>query len=316
MARLARTEPRLDAWQAQALACMAAFRQMASSLTHSTFMLNYITRLLSGKGAQAAMSVSFSSYDDRFSEKDEGDLALGSLVGIRYWSVGYGPFHDDLGQPAIELRGARGRWLPGENTAECLSGMRHPPEMVPVRQGCGCGFWAYWAEDPAKGTSYVQSPDVAGMVEGWGRYRAGTRGFRCAKAKLLAVCVQPGQMGEPWRVACEQALAVVYGVPVYSSVATMMKAFPPSRSPVPEPRPDLRYHHGGLVSGAGYTSGWNPAHTLVTCPCGIRYGLAPGSGLACRCGMTWYWDGLTAPVMTRGPAPADVLKALEQKKAP
>lgn len=334
-ARLARRAPALD-WLAVTRYYAEAIRQMALSFSSITQCFSHITAKY-GKGTVAAMP-SWGGYDDRFAEHDDASLALGSVTGIRYWSVGTGPFHDDTGQPVVQLKGARALWRPGENAAVCNGPERHPAGQIPVRR-CGCGFWAYWAEDPHRGGSYVTSPDVAGMVQGWGRYRAGTRGFRCAKAKLLAVCVQNHVMGEYWRVACEHALTAMYQVPVYSSVATMMKAFPPSRSPVPEPDPlsgggfQLYTHRGGgsafatggnvtaagggSVSASGYSrGGWLPPPQtyVVACLCGVNYGLNPGTGIQCRCGTGWFWDGLTVPAMIKGPSPAEALKKLEQKK--
>lgn len=256
-------------------------------------------------------------YDDRFAGHDQDALALGSVVGIRYWSL-TAPFHGDDGALAVQLDGARGRWVPGVNEAECRGSMRHPPQMIPVQNGCGCGFWAYWAEDPGGGHAYVRSPDVAGMIEGWGRYVAGTKGFRCAKAKILALCVQthPGY-SEEWRVTAEQALAAVYQVPVYSSVTTMLKAFPPSRSPAPPPFPGGLVASGGGYSAGGYSAGGYLSHvstTVVLCLCGQRWGMSPGASITCMCGRSWSWNGLTGPVTTSPQRAADALKSLEQKK--
>ena len=328
-ARRACREPRLEAWQLAVSAYTEAFRQA----TAISWTVNYIKGRYSSLFQGAAMS-SLGGYDDRFAEHDEETLALGSLTGIRYWSMS-APFRDDTGQPMVQLRGARGRWLPGENTAVCLSAGgfgQHQEEQVPTR-GCGCGFWAYWAPDPYGGTSYVTDPSVTGMIRGWGRYRAGTKGFRCAKAKLLAVCVQPGFRSEQWRVAAEEALAATYQVPVYSSIETMLKAFPPSRAPKEESREynagwtfpggatytvTVGPGGGGSVSGGGYTSGgtvyYTPAAHTVQCPCGTNWALAAGAYLTCQCGAKWTWNGL-APAMYTPPAtPADVLKQLEQKK--
>src|SRR5215475_480527 len=203
---MAKQEPRYSWLEVAGLLA----RQAGASFSQVAAQLSWVSKYLQMRyGTVAAMS-----YDDRFAEHDGTALALGSVRGIRYWSVSM-PFHASDGSLAIQLTGARRPWAPGVNVAVCSGSQKHSEQLIPVRT-CGCGFWAYWAEDWGKGASYVTDPAVAGVIEGWGRYRAGTRGFRCLKAKILALCVQETGRGEDWRVACEEALAARYQVPVYS----------------------------------------------------------------------------------------------------
>lgn len=48
-----------------------------------------------------------------------------------------------------------------------------------------CGFWAYWKFDPHE--FHLGEKPVVGIVEGYGKTIRGTRGFRCAKARIVAL---------------------------------------------------------------------------------------------------------------------------------
>lgn len=138
------------------------------------------------------MSDEFSGYE----------LALGSVTGIRSWNV------DKLGR----LVGAASHiWSPGEQSAECSSpmmlqyvGLFGSSASVPgylrreeeARQkalkdhrldGCTCGFYAFYDGS----TSYHKEGWVDGVISGYGKTVIGTKGFRCEKAKLIALAV-PG----------------------------------------------------------------------------------------------------------------------------
>ncbi|TRW43636.1 hypothetical protein [Georgenia yuyongxinii] len=94
-------------------------------------------------------------------------------------------------------------WHPGENRASCLHDggvvVRRPDGGIGVRwssareigaghglQGCTCGFYAYYREDP-----FASSRRISGIVEGYGRVVLGTGGFRCEKARVLALLRPP-----------------------------------------------------------------------------------------------------------------------------
>jgi hypothetical protein len=55
----------------------------------------------------------------------------------------------------------------------------------PAFRDCGCGFWAYWKFDPHE--FHLGEKPVVGIVEGYGKTIVGTRGFRCAKARIVAL---------------------------------------------------------------------------------------------------------------------------------
>jgi hypothetical protein len=107
-------------------------------------------------------------------------------------------------------------WQAGENVAACHHDdgvvVRRPDGGIVVRwsssreigaghglQGCTCGFYAYYREDP-----YSRARRISGVVEGYGRVILGTAGFRCEKARILALLLPDAHSGagEPapeWR---------------------------------------------------------------------------------------------------------------------
>ena len=130
-----------------------------------------------------------------FSEAGEEDFAAGTVTGYRWWTL----TAPDLTRNPLDaeqdwrprlLRGQRAEWQPGVNEAACLAGLAGPrahEDPLPSA-GCGCGFWAYWSlaqHNMARPGELL----VAGVIEGWGRTRIGERGFRCATARILALCL-------------------------------------------------------------------------------------------------------------------------------
>lgn len=147
---------------------------------------------------------------------DDFEFAAGSIKGMRTWRA------DDQGR----LRGVTHPmvWLPGENVSTCRigGGGRYTPcpkartgdgwyvtfgrptceDPVCTPRGhyaapsedkrhhfdpeCECGFWAY-DED-----HYTNHGDVCGVIEGYGRTTIGTKGFRCEKARIVALCREAG----------------------------------------------------------------------------------------------------------------------------
>jgi len=48
-----------------------------------------------------------------------------------------------------------------------------------------CGFWSYWKFDPHE--FHLGEKPVVGIIEGYGKTIRGSRGFRCAKARIVAL---------------------------------------------------------------------------------------------------------------------------------
>lgn len=97
-----------------------------------------------------------------------------------------------------------------------------------VKCGCGCGFWAYWTLTLAvlnkfTGNNYskVYVRPVAGVVEGFGKTLLGTKGFRCQKLKILALCTQELTDAPHFK------LPEFPGTQYFSSLDEMEEAFPP-----------------------------------------------------------------------------------------
>jgi hypothetical protein len=166
-------------------------------------------------------------------------LAAGAVTGVRLWRVDKAAAEAVLnGAPAPGeglLTGVFGGvWQRGENVAACGgSGLGAPPcphDLVPA-PGCGCGFWAYWAPRYAWRCDYYWQADAIGIVQGYGRTRIGTRGCRCAKARILGLHVRPADPSRPPSDGpshhdLTRILASYYGVPCYPSLAELLVACP------------------------------------------------------------------------------------------
>jgi hypothetical protein len=106
--------------------------------------------------------------DSEFSERPL--IAGNPLVGLRAFRVNEhahltGVFHEQI-------------WTPGENLADCYLNWHQG-----IALKCTCGFYAYTNGK----NSYAAIGTVAGIIEGYGRMVIGTDGFRCEKARLVAL---------------------------------------------------------------------------------------------------------------------------------
>jgi len=137
--------------------------------------------------------------EDTDQEHEEPAFAMGSVRGWRAWwahglPVQFGEHSAPVLPGAVKLLGSYSSpWDDGVNIAECRRDgqSRHDPV---TEEECGCGFWGYWrerflAEASLGRVTYngTQSFPVGGLAEGWGRTRTGTRGFRSAKARIIAL---------------------------------------------------------------------------------------------------------------------------------
>lgn len=68
------------------------------------------------------------------------------------------------------------------NDPECRDWTHPEPIAHTFDPNCDCGFWAYDEH------TFKSHGDVSGVIEGYGRTTIGTRGFRCEKAKIVALC--------------------------------------------------------------------------------------------------------------------------------
>lgn len=210
-----------------------------------------------------------------FDGNDEIDFAVGSVTGVRVWKM-------DTANCGLE--GQNGfRWADGENAAECSYGCQSTPG-----EACGCGFWAYWD----LGAALVFKPAewaVAGVVEGYGRTMIGDRGFRSARARIVALCLmfdiytkpETGDDGfydvldqqrHPDELALkaeiEHALSLAYpSVQIRTSAKTMLAIHPTTKDYLPEREPEAEALHdsgfrnwlGGAGPSAPLTVGRRPS---------------------------------------------------------
>lgn len=95
-------------------------------------------------------------------------FAAGTITGLRAWGI------DDYGR----LVGGYGQvWRPGENVAECPKGCEG------IEEACTCGFYAYHSVNSDYG-------HAEGVIEGYGVVVVGSKGFRCAKARIVGVRIR------------------------------------------------------------------------------------------------------------------------------
>lgn len=176
----------------------------------------------------------------------DAPLYVGSLTLIRAWGVQAGP----------RLVGLYGKeWTPGENIAKCHRTTfawspeiaKHDAPMPPGEDGkskCGCGFWAYWPDriDLPGVMSYNPGlGSIMGVTECYGRMVCGEKGVRCEKARILAVA----PADRKYRSSALYAALREFDskLPVYNSIAVMMRDFEFSKAPSPdEVRAEAKLH--------------------------------------------------------------------------
>ncbi|MDF1603364.1 hypothetical protein [Nocardioides sp. YIM 152315] len=185
------------------------------------------------------------------SDFSDREFHVGSLVGLRAFSV------DSLGRLNGPSQG--GIFKPGVNEAECKTdpytkalaaqlaqvearlygleqveakrgkkakrgelstaavGLREAtkPKHTLAGLGCKCGFYAYFDGM----NDYLRTGRVAAVVEGFGVYTLGTRGFRTSKARLLAL-IQP-EMGSSESYLSVLAFTPTFGRTPPSTVDSM-----------------------------------------------------------------------------------------------
>lgn len=189
----------------------------------------------------AAFSVTFPTPTGT-SPRDEQFASLGFAVGLVRGVRSFGV--DELGR----LTGIHYRqvWVPGENQAQC----RTEPELTystwerqsrprPVEDfakhlpDCVCGFYGYY---DGSNDYHSDGRTITGVVEGYGSTVIGTRGFRCEKARIVALHIPD---------AVKRGGVVVRNyaeVPQFDSFLAMVREFPPvgdEKAPTPDSGPNF-----------------------------------------------------------------------------
>lgn len=159
---------------------------------------------------------------------EEAGFAVGVVRGVRSFKV------DRLGRltgvsyPQV--------WRPGENLATCRrneqfmltfaqfalfdGGLVKSPEPEPhALDGCGHGFYAYYDGSD----DFHKEGMVSAVVEGYGEAVIGTRGFRCMKARIVALHI-PDDVPAHLR---KRVVANYRDVAVLDTFEQMVAEFPP-----------------------------------------------------------------------------------------
>jgi hypothetical protein len=104
-------------------------------------------------------------------------------------------------------------WIPDENLAECRYGCSL------ATPDCSCGFYAYWQMD--EWLTWRAGHRITGVIDGYGNITLGTKGFRCSKARILAMVIPENHK--------TRGLEQIYQeVRVYKDIPSMLTEFPPS----------------------------------------------------------------------------------------
>src|SRR5690606_24753546 len=161
-----------------------------------------------------------------FSREEGPPLAAGVVRGARTWF----PHRTYLTDP-VTLVGQYGHvWHPGLNFASCRRNAFNPRVCNGVEPGCECGFYAYWTLD---GGTLEWSPRehyIVGVIKGYGRTTIGERGFRCEKARIVALALRR-RHGLHMPLLWQRELEAHYEVPVYADPDVMLKEHPPDDPP-------------------------------------------------------------------------------------
>jgi hypothetical protein len=169
--------------------------------------------------------MSHSTVEDQF---DSRGFIAGVFRGVRSFRI------DEEGF----LTGVvyRQRWEPGVNKAECRrgtfsvpyyanGGVAWEPTQLPEGHGmdvCRHGIYAYYENS----NDYHQNGFVSGVIWGWGKEVAvGTRGFRCMRAQIVALCITEVLITH--RDRTELVRGNYPDIPFFDSFEEMTEAFPP-----------------------------------------------------------------------------------------
>lgn len=230
-------DPGLEAYRRTLLEQMRQSIQGSGSITASGFTI------------QAGVTAGTWNPNDRESKFAASEFAMGTAVGIRSWNV------DRLGR--LVSPSYRTLWTPTEMVAECKANLytfyvgpsgastvvnTEPSSPADHQQAsCSCGFYAYYEGF----NEYAQADRITGVIEGYGETQIGTRGFKSAKARIVALHV-PDDSADLARIGKTPFSRVRenYGphVATFSDYAQMAQEFPttqPEDAPTPETDPDF-----------------------------------------------------------------------------
>jgi hypothetical protein len=164
------------------------------------------------------------------------------LTGFRSWRV----LGDGLLAPAVTS--IPYVWTEGTNEAQCFRSLvithglpvesevtlynpdgtvlKTVKQHVLASKACSCGFYAYF---PGKG-SHHSAGNISGLVKGTGDVVRGPKGFRSAKAEILAF-VRPTAPTSIKEDLQEKIFAHYSSIPVFDNLSEATKEFPISSFP-------------------------------------------------------------------------------------
>jgi hypothetical protein len=169
-------------------------------------------------------------------------FAAGVVRGARAWNINDDGMLVGITRPQV--------WTTGDNQAQCrkfvmpmCTTVVKPDGTVTLRftsstsfpdgpldhgmEDCQHGFYAYYEGS----NDYGRPARVSGVVEGFGTVVIGTRGFRCMKARIVAISF--GVDVSPERRAL--VVSRYPDVPVFDSFEEMVAAFPPAKGETEPP---------------------------------------------------------------------------------
>lgn len=140
------------------------------------------------------------------------------VYGLRNWNI------DSIGRLTGKIY-QRAVWMPGENHAKCLASDLSTPwrevagfgEPDHDMTGCLHGFYAYY--DGSR--DYHADGDVTGVIKGWGEGVVGEKGFRVAKAEIVAIMFSPNTAPQ-----IRDRIRRLYKVPEFDTLDAMLAEFP------------------------------------------------------------------------------------------
>lgn len=164
-------------------------------------------------------------------------LSLDPVFGIRGWTV--------EADGVLRSPSQRYQWAPGENRVvspcSCNPKKNEDESWTELVERAKewrvnehdfltsqCGFYAYL--DHARESHLYDTNAIAGVIEGFGETVIGTKGFRCQRAKIAAIAIEP--INAVWEMAdhvVKRIRANYPGVPIFESRLAMISEFPLSR---------------------------------------------------------------------------------------
>lgn len=84
-------------------------------------------------------------------------------------------------------------WRDGENHSRCV----YRSSVHNFAPNCSCGFYAYFPGS----ADFPDGCEIAGVIEGYGDVQLNSKGFRCSKARIVALFLPtlPSSKYKPWQ---------------------------------------------------------------------------------------------------------------------